>query len=336
MKALGVPGAVVFVQSARSGSWTTSLGSSNLATHEQMNPDLHFRIGSITKTFTGTVILQLVDEGKLRLDDPVAKYLPEVPNGAHITLRELLDMRSGLYNYSEDNSFGQELEAHPDKVWTPQELVAIAFKHAPYFAPGQDFHYSNTNYILLGMMIEQVTGQPVESEFQQRIFTPLGMSHTLLPPRTSAALPAPYAHGYMVNTPAQQGAANNKSAENLVDVTSWNPSWGWTAGSAISTLGDLEIWAKALATGKLLSPAMQRERLSWSSTLSESLKYGLGVADFDGFIGHNGGLPGYQSFAGYMPGKDATIVVLTNLQMTANGATPADTFAKMIRQDLAA
>ncbi|HZR39443.1 MAG TPA: serine hydrolase domain-containing protein, partial [Ktedonobacteraceae bacterium] len=274
MQEMHVPGAVIFVQSARTGSWVTNLGTSNIATHAPMNPDLYFRIGSITKTLTGTVILQLVDQGKLRLDDPVAKYQPEVPNGGHITLRELLDMRSGLYNYSEDDSFGQALEAHPNRVWTPQELIAISFKHPPYFAPGQDFHYSNTNFILLGMIIEQITGHPVEYEFQQRIFTPLGMTHSLLPPRPSTEIPAPYAHGYMFNTPAISNDEINESTQNLADVTIWNPSWGWTAGSAISTLHDLEIWAKALASGKLLSPATQKERLTWTTTIASD-KYGL-------------------------------------------------------------
>lgn len=330
LKEMQVPGAVIFVQSARTGAWTTSLGTSNLAAREPMKASMHFRIGSITKTFTGTVILQLAQEGKLRLDDPVAKYQPEVLNGAHITLRELLAMRSGLYNYTDDSHFIQEWIAHPEKVWTPQELVAIAFKHAPSFAPGTKYHYSNTNFILLGMIIEQLTGRPVEQVFQQRIFAPLGMSGTLLPARTSATLPTPYAQGYEKPLPTSQKPGTNPPGK-LANMTFWNPSWGWTAGSAISTAHDLAIWVKALATGKLLSPAMQKERLTWS-TIAKSDRYGLAVADFDGFIGHNGGLPGYQSFAGYQPEKHETVVVLTNRAERG----PADTLAMIIMKDLSA
>lgn len=329
MKEMRVPGAIIFVQSARTGSWTVNLGTSNLATKAPMDPALHFRIGSITKTFTGTVILQLVDEGKLRLDDPVARYEPQVPNGAHITIRELLNMRSGLYNYSEDPGFDQALMNHPNTVWTPQELVAIGFKHPAYFAPGKDFHYSNTNTILLGMIIEHITGHTAENEIQRRIFTPLGMNNTSMPPQTSSAIPAPYSQGYMLSTPAKQGAA-----QNLLNVTTWNPSWTWTAGVAISTLHDLQTWSKALATGKLLKPATQKERLTWDTKLPGDIGYGLAIANYAGFVGHNGQLPGYQSFMGYMQAKDETIIVLTNLYAAPDGSEPADNLAKIIIKDL--
>ena len=161
---------------------------------------MHFRIGSITKTFTGTVILQLVDEGKLRLDDPIAKYQPEVPNGANITIRQLLQMTSGLFNYTDDPAWNQALDANRQRVWSPQELVAIALAHPPYFAPGTDFHYSNTNTVLLGLIIEQITGNNVADEFARRIFTPLGMRETVMPPPTMAAIPDPHPRGYLYGT----------------------------------------------------------------------------------------------------------------------------------------
>ncbi len=295
-----------------------------------MNVNSHMRIGSITKTFTATVILQLVDEGKLRLDDPVAKYLPQVPNGANITIRELLNMTSGLFNYSNDRGFNQ---TDPSKVWDPKDLVTIAFRHQPYFAPGQGLHYTNTNYILLGMLIEQITGMPVEKVFQQRIFTPLGMDGSSLPPRTSSAIPAPHPHGYVLaETLGQTGAPR--------DVTDLNPSWGWTAGSAISTLHNLKIWARTLATGQLLSAATQKERLSWvllaggSWIGHDTVAYGLGVADFGGVIGHNGEIAGFQSFMGYLPQRGATIVVLTNLYAAPDGSGPADDLEKVIQKEL--
>src|SRR6266496_4545771 len=165
----------------------------------------------------------LVDEGKLRLDDPVAKYLPQVPNGANITIRELLNMTSGLFNYSNDGGFNQ---TDPSKVWDPKDLVTIAFRHQPYFAPGQGLHYTNTNYILLGMLIEQIPGMPVEKAFQQRIFTPLGMESSSFPPLASSAIPDPHPHGYVLaETLGRAGAP--------LDVTDFNASWAWTAGSVI-------------------------------------------------------------------------------------------------------
>lgn len=344
MKAMRVPGAVIFVQGANAESWAASLGTSNLATHAPMSPNMHFRIGSITKTFVGTVILQLVDEGKLKLDDPISKYQPEVPNGANITIRELLNMSSGLYNYSEDEGFDKALEAelygnNMNRVWKPQELLAIAFKHPPYFAPGKGFHYSNTNYILLGLMIEQLTGHAVEDEIQHRILTPLGMNNTSMPPLTSSAIPSPYPHGYTFVTPTPQiDQPRDASTNNPLDVTMINPSWAWTAGNMISTVHDLQIWAKALVTGKLLSTTTQKERLSWlpipGVAATYSVKYGLAIADFNGFIGHNGGLPGFQSIMGYMPEKGEMIVVLTNLQPALNNTEPADELAKTIQKNL--
>jgi D-alanyl-D-alanine carboxypeptidase len=333
MQQLRIPGAIIYVDDLGQGSWTTTLGTSDLATKAPMNVNSHMRIGSITKTFTATVILQLVDEGKLGLDDPVVKYLPQVPNGANITIRELLNMTSGLFNYSNDEGFQQALVADPGKVWDPKELVSIAFRHQPYFAPGQGLHYTNTNYILLGMLIEQITGMPVEKAFQQRIFTPLGMDGSSLPPRISSAIPDPHPHGYaLAETLGRTGAP--------LDVTGWSPSWAWTAGSAISTLHDLKIWTKTLATGQLLSAATQKERLSWvpykgvSWIGHDTVAYGLGLADFGGVIGHNGEVPGFQSFMGYQPQKGATIVVLTNLYVAPDGSSPADDLEKVIQKEL--
>jgi D-alanyl-D-alanine carboxypeptidase len=333
IKALRIPGAVVFVDSRLSGPWTTTFGTSDLTTREAIKPEMHFRIGSITKTFVGTVILQLIDEGKLRLDDPLSKFQPEVPNGSNITIREVLNMTSGLFNYSEDGEFSRILNAelkgeNPNRIWTPDELLSIAFKHAPYFAPGKGFHYSNTNFILLGLIIQQLTGYSPQHEIQQRIFKPLGMSHSLIPNPNSPAIPMPYSQGYTFQTPVQPGQTIDPT-----NATFINPSWAGTAGDAISTLGDLKIWIKALATGTLISPTLQKERLTFvpfGVTKPLTIKYGLAIFDDAGFIGHNGGLPGFQSFAVYNPTLQATVIVLTNLDLSANGSGTADTLAKII------
>ncbi len=331
MQQLHIPGASIFVDLPGQGSWTTALGTSDLATHASMNVNSYMRIGSLAKTFTATVILQLVDQHKLGLDDPVDKYQPEVPNGKNITIRELLNMTSGLFTYDGDEGFAQAELADPYKVWDPQELLAIAFKHPPYFAPGKGWFYDNTNYILMGLIMEQLTHLPAQQAWQRYIFGPLGMRQTSLPPRSSSAFPDPHAQGYMYGT-------DFTGTGPLLNVTDWNPSWGWTAGAAISTLHDLKVWAKALATGQLLSAATQKERLSWVNTgelwLGKPWLYGLGVIDFAGFIGHSGVIPGFTSWMGYLPQKGATIIVLTNVYLVAGRAAAAEKLAEVIQKEL--
>jgi len=160
MQQLRIPGAIVYVNDPGQGSWSTALGMGNLATREPMQVTNYMRVGSIAKTFTATIILQLVDQHKLRLDDPVSKYQPQVPNGAHITIRELLNMSSGLFAYDSDEGYEQAALANPYKVWQPEELLAIAFKHPQVFAPGKGYLYDNTNYILLGLIMQQLTHLP--------------------------------------------------------------------------------------------------------------------------------------------------------------------------------
>ena len=330
MQQLRIPGAIVYVDVPGQGSWTTALGMGNLATREPMQVNDYMRVGSIAKTFTATVILQLVDQHKLGLDDPVSKYQPQVPNGAHITIRELLNMSSGLFTYDADEGYEQAFLANPYKVWQPQELLAIAFKHPPVFAPGTGWYYDNTNYILLGLIMQQLTHLPAEQAFQRYLFGPLGMRQTSLPSPTSSAIPAPHAQGYMYGT-------DFTGKGPLLNVTDWNPSWGWTAGAAISTPHDLQIWAKALATGQLLSAATQQERLSWvnlGTWLGKPYRYGLGVVDYGGFLGHNGQIAGFQSWMGYQPEMRATIIVLTNLDTAADGSDPGDDLARVIQQEL--
>ncbi len=326
MQQVRIPGAIVFVDDPSQGSWTTALGIGNLATREPMRVNNYMRIGSITKTFTATVTLQLVDQGKLRLDEPVSTYLSQVPNGMHITIRELLNMTSGLFSYTEDLGFEQQAwGTDPFKVWTPQELLAIAYKHPPDFPPGEGWHYSNTNTILLGLLIEQRTHLSVAQAFQRYLFGPLHMDHTGLPNLTSASIPDPHPNGYSLLLPGRTEP---------VDATNWNPSWAWAAGSAISTLHDLKIWAKALATGELLSAKTQQERLQLVAQSPPYFRYGLGIMDGVrvlghtlGFLGHTGILPGFQSTMFYRPQDGATMIVLANIDAASNGSTPADILA---------
>ncbi|GAA1199880.1 serine hydrolase domain-containing protein [Pseudonocardia alaniniphila] len=342
MRDMSVPGVVVLVRTP-AGQYLEAFGTRRVGTDEPVEVGDHFRIGSNTKTMTGTVVLQLVQEGRIGLSDPVAKYQPRVPNGADITIAQMLDMRSGLYNYSELESFNRAMDEDPGKVWQPQELVALALAQPPYFAPGQGFHYSNTNTVLLGMIIEQITGQKLENVFQERIFTPLGLRNTVFPPLTSNSILDPHPQGYLFGTnvatladpalPPDQQAAAREGTLVPNDVTGINPSWAWAAGAAISSAEDLATYVKPLVTGGLLDAATQKQRIDSLPPPTPngiSASYGLALARFGPMIGHDGSLPGYQSFMGYDPDGDKTLIVLTNLQAAPNGAQPANEIAKRI------
>lgn len=179
-KELQVPGAVVILR-APTGEFTFAYGTRALGGHEPVTLGDHIRIGSITKSWTGTVILQQVEEGKLSLTEAVSKFRPNVPNGNRITIEQLLDMRSGLFNYSETRELNETLDGEPRKAWIPAELLALAWKNAPYFLPGAGFHYSNTNTILLGLIAEKIDGKPLATIFQDRLFKPLRMNDTSFP-----------------------------------------------------------------------------------------------------------------------------------------------------------
>ena len=342
------PGAAVLVRSPELGDWTATFGTRTLGGTVPVSLADHVRIGSNTKTWTGTVILQLVQEGKLRLDDPVSTHRPDVPNGQHITIDQLLSMRSGLYNYSESLELNQTLDTNPSKVWSPDELLAIAYKNPPYFPPGRGFHYSNSNTVLLGLIVEKLTGLSAEEAFRTRIFAPLGLANTALPSRGSSALPTPYPRGYQFGTnvetmasevlPADQQAAARAGTLKPRDVTLDNPSWAWTAGAGVSTAEDLARYAQALVGGGLLNDEMQRRRLGSIRPIEpddpKSPGYGWALARFGPVYGHTGELPGYNSFMGYDPARKITIVVWSSLAAAPDGRPPAVEMAKAIVAEL--
>ena len=343
-KEMLVPGAVVILRTP-TGNFTSTYG---VTTHRGSAPtsvDQHVRVGSNTKTWTGTVILQLIQEGRLRLDDPVSKYRPDVPNGTNITIEQLLNMRSGLFNYTTTLELNQTLDAQPTKAWTQAELLSLAYKHPPTFMPpGSQFGYSNTNTVLLGLIAQQLEGgKPLAGIMRDRLFVPLGMKNTLFPDIASNAIPAPLSRGYMYgNNVLTMGAPpalpdNMQSAARAGtltpgDQTDANPSWGWAAGAGISTANDLATWVEALVGGKLLNFALQARRLASVVPIdpsdSNSASYGLAIAKFGNLYGHTGELPGYNSFMGHDPVNGVTLVVWTNLAPTVDGRDPATTIAR--------
>ncbi|MER6273144.1 serine hydrolase domain-containing protein [Streptomyces sp900105755] len=313
MREADVPGVTVGVWTPGQRDYVRSFGVANKATGQKMSRDLYMRIGSETKTFTVTAVLQLVDQGRVGLDDPVGKYLDGVPGGDRITLRDLAGMRSGLFNYSEDAGFFKALTSDPQRSFTPRQLLGYASRHPPMFRPGEKFDYSNTNLILLGLLVEKVSGQRLGDYLEQHVLKPAGMRHTLFP--TGNEFPTPHAQGYTDQT------ASGK----VTETAGWNPSWGWAAGAMISDLDDLHTWAGTVATGifpdgtAMVGPAVQKQRLTTPSTGIRGAGYGLGIFDVQGWIGHNGSLPGYESLTVHLPSTHTTVVVLLNTDIGYRG-----------------
>ena len=298
-----IPGVVAGVWLADRGAWTHAAGISDLRTAAPITIDDHFRIASVSKTFVATVVLQLVDEGQLSLDDTLQAYVPGVPNGDRITIRQLLGMTAGLYNYIDDPEFAAAYTSDPLMPFDPHEVIAIVQRHEPDFPPGAQTRYSDTNYILAGFIIEQLTGERAAAAIDARIMAPLALAGTSFP--DTPAMPEPYTRGY---------AAEPRSAD-LRDLTESNPAVPWTAGAMISTLRDLRVWGAALAAGTLLSPETQRERLQISPIAAApgfTFGYGLGIMEINGFLGHNGAIFGYSTWLLHSLAKEATIVVLAN------------------------
>ncbi|WP_351222671.1 serine hydrolase domain-containing protein [Streptomyces sp. NPDC002133] len=318
LRQAGVPGVIVGLWIPGKGSYVRAFGVADKRSGTAMSDGLRMRIGSETKTFTVTALLQLVDAGKTGLDDPVSDYVRGVPGGDRITLRQLAEMRSGLYSYTEDPDFEKAFLADPDRPFTPQQLLDYAFRHPPNAEPGKTFEYSNTNAILLGLVVEKVSGERLADYLKKHVLEPSGLDHTLLP--EGAEFPEPHAHGYTEQTADGE----------VADATNWNPSWGWAAGAMISDLSDLRAWARIVATGTLLKPATQAQRLRTLPTGYPGTGYGLGIFTNHGWIGHNGSLPGYQSVVVHLPSAQATLVTLSNTDTAYQGSDPSTLFAKAI------
>ncbi|HEX2787508.1 MAG TPA: serine hydrolase domain-containing protein [Ignavibacteria bacterium] len=283
-------------------------GYADVMNQQPMTLGKTYRIGSVTKTFTITALLQLVDEGKLKLDDPISKFFPDFPNGDNITVRMLANMTSGIYNFTETEEFNDTLENRPLKKWTEEDALELAIKYPPYFAPGTDFHYSNTNTIMIGMIIEKLTGNSLADEINKRIIAPLGLKNTVIP--TNQYIPGDYSHGY-------------NAGDSLVlpyddNTTKYDPSWAGAAGDIISNIEDIKVYIKALGSGSMISKEMQNERLKWAASLmGGQMGYGLGIFKVrDNYYGHNGGIPGFTNLSVYSPEKNCSVIVMYNVQIS--------------------
>ncbi|MGV9499929.1 serine hydrolase domain-containing protein [Streptomyces sp. NPDC003642] len=314
----GIPGAVVGLWMPGRGSYVRASGVADTRTGEPMAADSYVRIGSETKTFTVTALLKLVDDGLVGLDDPISRYVEGVPGGHRITLRHLAEMRSGLFPYTADPDFIHDLLSRPQRSFTPRGVLAYGFRHANTFAPGREFQYSNTNLVLLGLVIEKVGGRRLADFLHARVLRPAGLHHTLFP--QGGEFPRPHPRGYTDQTLSGE----------VEDVTDWNPSWAWAAGAMISNLHDLRRWAGILATGRLLSPETQAQRLRTLPTGHPGTTYGLGIFETNGWLGHNGSIPGYETVTVYLPERKATLVIMINTDVVVGGQEPSTLLARAI------
>lgn len=297
-----VPGLVALVVDKKRGiNWMYTSGVANLSDQTPMNGGYIFRIGSNTKTFVGTVLLQLVEEGRMSLNDKVSKYFPNYPKADVVTVAMLCNMTSGIPDYTRNALWGNVMEATPAKRWTPQELLTWAFSENFLFEPGTEFRYSNSNTILLGMIIEKVTGNSLETEIRQRITQPLQLTQTALI-TSGTGFPGPHAKGYYEGS----FVAGNDQTEH------YDYSYIWAAGSAYSTPRELQRYVEALVGGELLSPVMQRKRLEDMRELAPRLAYGLGLFRRGSFYGHNGTVTGYTSSMYHSNLHDCTVIIYFN------------------------
>lgn len=273
---IGVPGAAVAVVSPEGAVWKGASGISDIQNNTAMTPDLKFRIGSLTKTFTAVVILQLVQEAKLSLDQTLDSLFPGiVPDTGKITVRQLLNHTSGLFDYAqaENPSFLEGIRTSPLKQYSPEDLIAVSNNNPPCNAAGEGFHYSNTNYILLGMIIEKITGNAYGEEVYSRIINPLHLDSTSVP--ETPDMPDGSTHGYTFIDGA------------LLDTSRIDTSWAFSAGNMISNAQDLLTFLDAVIRGTLLDEKHTAEMFTFVEVFP-TMQYGLGLEKTGEAIGHTG------------------------------------------------
>jgi D-alanyl-D-alanine carboxypeptidase len=332
---LYAPGMVATVLFADGTSWSGTSGVADLASGRPLSVDTPFSIASISKTFLAAEVLDLVVAGSLRLEDSAARLLPGVPVGGRpldprITIRELLDHTSGLRDYLIDPKLGRAVEANPRQRWTP--AMALAYAGKPLAAPGAGYHYSNTNYVLLGLIVERLTGRTLAEEFRTRFFGPLGLRSASYQgvEAPTAKLPTSYRYA---------SAKRNAIPAPVSDGTSIGPftsiiTAAGAAGSVAASAPDLARWARALYGGDVLAPGARLAMISDADTtltLKPGYPYGLGVQvyEIDGRIsyGHSGRLVGARSAVRWFPEAGLAIAVVTNESRFDPGVVVQDLLA---------
>ena len=286
-------------------------------------PADHFRIGNITETFETTLLLRLVEQGRVSLDDPISKWFPALPNADQVTVAMLARSITGYADYVTDPAFEKLDLAGPHRRWTVPELIHYAFLRPPAFAPGTSWAFSDTNFLLLGEILRRVGRSPVDRQLQRQILRPLGLRQTAM--HFDSRIPAPGVHAYL------------KPGGRYTDTFTWSPTWALYAGNMTSTLGDLGRWTQALGTGALLSPASREQQFGMQTVglgpLTAERYYGMGVPLSNGWLANNPQLMGYNGVASYLPSKRIAIVVFVTQGPKAN---PPSAYASGIYNQLSA
>jgi D-alanyl-D-alanine carboxypeptidase len=317
--AAGAPGAAALVRDEGGGVRAAS-GLADLDTGRPMGPELHFRAGSVTKSFVAAVVLRLVAEGRLGLSDILEDRLPGIlPYGDQVSVRQLLNHTGGVPHNAEPVE--RTLYASRQgrlRAWSPRELVALVADRPPDFPPGTAWTYSNTGYILLGLIVEAVTGNPLAKELDRCILGPLGLAGTSLP-IDAPGIPSPASRGYSL----PRGPGGDALDGPLLDVTLQNPSHAWAAGGMVSDLQDLTDFFRALLSGRLLPPGLLAEMRTTVAVPPGSIplpfydRYGLSLLEVQTpagrLVGNAGGIPGFLNIVLSTQDGRRQLGVMTNL-----------------------
>ena len=324
----GYPAALAAVTKADGSTVGVAVGKGNLETGEAPPLDGEVRIGSSTKTFTAVVIMQLVQEGKISLDEPVETYLPGLLKGegidaSKITVRQLLQHTSGLPEYT-DQTGHEDPVANRNNYYSPRDLLDFALKKPADFAPGSQWKYSNTNYVILSLLAERVTHRPLAEQIAKRIIEPLGLAHTYYPNPGEEDIRGTHPHGYHRNSQGE-----------LEDITRKDPSEAGGAGAIISTPSELNKFFQAVLDGTLLSQdsiTEMKKIVDAGQSETGVDHYGLGIISTSlscggAAWGHAGSIPGYTTFNGVGPDGTAVTVTVTALA-TAIADDPSSAIEK--------
>ncbi|MFL9865201.1 serine hydrolase [Paraburkholderia fungorum] len=303
----GIPGVVASVRMPGQPEWKQAFGYADVAGQVPFNPDSFFPIRSVTKSFTATLVLELVRNGLVTLDSVLETFVPGIPNGQSITLADLAGMQTGIADYSATPAFRQAFISDVTQAFTETQLVDFAIPASPVFAPGAEYQYCNTNTVLLGRVVETVTGQSFSTVLQSGILGPLNLTHTAYP--MAVALPDPHPTPYDLNV----------DDHSLTPLPLINPTALAASGAMTSTVDDLQIWALALGQGRLIGTELRDEQIARSRTVTNGPtydRYGLGIGILDSWWGHTGSGLGFQIATFYDPASTTTIVVAVNASVS--------------------
>lgn len=306
-----IPGLIISISAPQKGLfYQKAKGFADLSTLKPMTSDCLYRTGSFTKTFTGAIMLQLISEGKINLNDKISKYFPELSHSSNINIRQLLNMSSGIYEYSKDTYYQNELIKNPQKEWQTIDIVHIALSHPLDFIPGSKWEYSNTNTLIAGLIIEKVTGESFKTNIENRIIKKLGLKNTFF--QTNCSMPnKKYCKGYNLNY------------DGIHDVTvTYHQSNYGAAGSLVTNVQDASSWLRMQMGDFMISnPFLLFEKYNYIPMNDNNEGYGLAVMKIGkGFIGHSGGIPGYSSISLYHPQNHATVVIMFNMISNINSS----------------